>query len=140
MAGTEAKSENFNVHPQVRKLPTSLATTFGGTETGRYSLVESVSLTRKIQTTPGYAPFTSNARGRKGCFRQRLRHGQRHQGVRELRSFSCSWKRLSWLETGVHTGAARMHDFIEDIECQAEEHEMFLKGNGEPWRVCEPGR
>ena len=138
MAGTEAKSENFNIHPQVRKVPTSLATTFRGTEAGRFSLVESVSGTRKIQTTPGYVQFTS--RGRKGCFRQRLRHGQRHQGVRELRSFSCSWKRLSWLETGVHTGATRKHDFIEDLECQAEEHEMFPKGNGEPRRVCEPGR
>ena len=140
MAGAEAKSENFNVHPQVRKLPASLATTFGGTEAGRFSLVESVSGTRKVQTTTGYARFTSNARGRKRCFRQRLRHGQKHQDVRELRSFSCSWKRLSWLETGVHIGAPCRHNFIKDLECQAEEDEMFPKGNGEPWRVYEPGK
>lgn len=55
-------------------------------------------------------------------------------------SFSCSWKRLLWLETGVHIGATCRHNFIKDLECQAEEDEMFPKGGGEPWRVYEPGR
>lgn len=45
-----------------------------------------------------------------------------------------------WLQHGVHTGASRKHIVFKDLECQAEELEMFPKGNGEPWRVYEQGK
>lgn len=59
--------------PPSQRIATSLATTFGDTETGRFSLIASVSGTRKIQAIPGSAQFTQKCRSKEGVFQAEVK-------------------------------------------------------------------